>query len=185
MSTDIVKGSIAAIAQETGKGIAETFMQADCVILVDTSGSMDSKDSRGGRSRYEVSCEELRVLQAEMPGKIAVIAFSSAVVFCPGGVPTYMGGGTNMAEALYHAKSADVDGMKFILISDGEPDSKERTLEAARQFRQKISTIYVGPEELPAGRAFLEKLAAACGGASVTADKANELASSVKLLLRA
>jgi uncharacterized protein with von Willebrand factor type A (vWA) domain len=183
MNNQIVVGSISAIAHQTNKSIAETFTSCDCIVIVDTSGSMAQNDSRGGHSRYDVACDELAQLQASLPGKIAVIAFSSEPVFCPGGVPQYLGGGTNMAQALHFTKIADVPGMQFILISDGEPDNERNTLAVARTYKNKISTIYVGPEERPAGRDFLSRLAAATGGLGITVDRAKELKSHIEKLL--
>jgi hypothetical protein len=120
-----------------------------------------------------VACDELATLQTSLPGKIAVIAFSSDVQFCPSGVPTYFGGGTDMAKALQFAKVADVPGMQFILISDGQPDDPDRTLTIARTYKNKISVIYVGPEDLSLGRDFLDKLAKTTGGQFVTVECAN------------
>jgi hypothetical protein len=45
--------------------------------------------------------------------------------------------------------------------------------------------IYVGPENHPSGRDFLQKLAQATGGISVTADRAKELKSEIEQLLLA
>lgn len=182
MTTAIVPGSLSAIAKQENKSIAETFVNADLIVIVDTSGSMEGLDSRGGKSRYDVACEELAYLQANHPGRIAVIAFSNDVMFCPTGIPTYFGSGTDMAKALQFAKIADVPGMQFILISDGEPDELQATLEVARTYRNKISTIYVGPESHPAGRDFLNRLAAATGGQTVTADRAKELKAKIETL---
>lgn len=179
----IVPGSMGALAQQTGKSIAETFVNATCIIVVDTSGSMDQHDSRGGKTRYQVACEELAALQQNMPGKIAVISFSDEVMFCPAGVPQLLGGGTDMTKALYFVKVADVPGMQFILISDGSPDRPEQVLEVARTFKNKINVIYVGPENSPTGRDFLNRLAALTGGQAVTADRARELQSAVSTLL--
>lgn len=184
MNTQIVTGSIGALAQQGNKSIAETFINADVIVIVDTSGSMASRDSRGGKSRYDVACEELAELQKLMPGKIAVIGFSSHTEFYPGGIPVYQGNSTAMDDALKFIKVADaIPGMKFILISDGEPDEPQRTLSIAKTFKNKIDVIFVGPENLPAGRDFLQRLAAATGGKSITADRAKELAASVKQLL--
>jgi hypothetical protein len=184
MTTAIVPGSISAIAQASGASLAETFLSVDVVIIVDTSGSMDQTDSRSGKSRYEVACDELRKLQASLPGKIAVISFSHDVQFCPAGVAMYFGGGTDLTRALEFVKVADVPGMQFILISDGQPDEAGSALRVARTFENKISVIYVGPEDQPSGRDFLQRLAAATGGKAITADRAKELAASVQFLLK-
>lgn len=183
MSTNtIIPGSLGAVAKQENKSIAETFVNADLVVIVDTSGSMSTHDSRGKKSRYEVACEELASLQATHPGKIAVLSFSDSTIFCPAGIPTYLGGGTDMAKALQFAKIADVPGMQFILISDGEPNDEQETLVVAKTYRNKISTIYVGPEEHPTGRVFLQHLAAATGGKTITVDRARELKTGIEKL---
>lgn len=182
METAIVPGSLSALAKQENKSIAETFVNADLVVIIDTSGSMSTHDSRGGKSRYEVACEELANLQTNHPGKIAVLAFSNEVMFCPNGTPMYFGGGTDMAKALQFAKVADVPGMQFILISDGEPDDENETLAIACTYRNKISTIYVGPEETPFGREFLQRLAQATGGQMITVDRARELKAGIERL---
>jgi Mg-chelatase subunit ChlD len=183
MTTSIVPGSLSAIAQQSNKSIAESFLSADCIVIVDTSGSMGAHDSRGGQSRYEVACQELAALQRQLPGKIAVLSFSNQTVFCPGGVPTYFGGSTDLAEALKFARVADLPGMQFFVISDGSPDDEQRALAEARRYQNKINTIYVGPENTPTGRDFLIRLANASGGQNVTADRAKELAASIETLL--
>lgn len=186
MNNAIITGSIGAISKQSGKSIAETFISADCICIVDTSGSMSANDSRNNQSRYEIACQELASLQNHLPGKIAVIAFSREVVFCPSGVPQMMGRGTELAKALSFAKIADVPNMRFIVISDGEPSSEEEALRVAKTYKNHIDVIYVGPEDYPSGREFLKKLAAASGGQAITADRAKELAASVeKLLLHA
>ena len=183
MNTQIVPGSISALAQQSGKSIAESFVSCDVIVIVDTSGSMATKDSHGGQSRYDVACQELAALQQSLPGKIAVIGFSDNAQFHPGGIPIYQGGCTDMAGALAFVQIADqIPGMRFILISDGEPDDGQRTLTAARTFKNKIDVIFVGPENRPIGRDFLERLAAVTGGQSITADRAKELKSGIEKL---
>lgn len=185
MITDLVVGSIADIAMKTNKSIAETFANANVIVIVDTSGSMDTCDSRGGKSRYHVAKEELKIIQETNPGKIAVISFSHDVQFCPTGVPIFFGEGTCLDKALKFAKIADLPGNKFILISDGEPNDQELALAAAKKYRQKIHVIYVGPEEEQYGRDFLAKLAAVTGGQSISADRAKDLGQGLQLFLTA
>ncbi len=183
-STAIVPGSLSAIAKRDNQSLAESFLSADAIVLVDTSGSMAMHDSRGGKSRYDVALEELAQLQAHLPGKLAILAFSDSTIFCPGGVPPLLGCGTNLAGALRFAKVADVDGMQFVVISDGEPDEARAALAEAAKYQNKISTIFVGPEtDWAGGRAFLAQLAAQSGGQAVAADRAQELASKTETLL--
>lgn len=182
-NTAIIKGSLSALAQANNQSLAETFVNCDVIVIVDVSGSMASGDGRGGRSRYDVACEELAKLQANLPGKIGVFSFSDYTSFCPGGVPIFSGNGTNMAGALQFCKVADVPGMRFILISDGMPDDRQGALFAARSYKAKIDTIFVGPEGYEDARKFLEELAAASGGQAILKEKAAELASGIQFLL--
>lgn len=177
-----VAGSLADTAEKANQSLAETFLGADAIVICDTSGSMGSHDSQGGRKRYDVLLEELAHLQASQPGKLAVIAFSSSVQFIPGGQPPYLGGGTDLAGALRFSRVADVDGMKFFVISDGIPNSKEGALAEARRYKGAISCIYVGPEG-GSGQKFLEKLARSAGGRFATAETVKELAATAEKLM--
>jgi Mg-chelatase subunit ChlD len=167
MSDKLVYGSLQDIAQRSNKSVAETFLSVDALVMVDTSGSMDSPDCAGNRTRYDLACEQLIRLQRDLPGKVGVISWSSQAIFCGGGVPTFLMGGTDMAGVLKFVKPADGTSIKLILISDGEPASEDEALKIASQFKSKIQTIYIGPES-GYGREFLRKLAMATGGVSVS-----------------
>ena len=186
-NTAVIPGSMAAVAARDGMPLAESFLNADAVIIMDVSSSMTTCDSRGGRPRYDVACEELAQLQAHMPGKLAVIAFSKHAMFCPGGRPPevgVLGVSTNLAGVLQFAKVADVPGMRFIVISDGEPDDSRESLAIAKTYNNRIDTIFVGPEgDWHGGRTFLQQLAAASGGQHIAADRVQELASKTERLL--
>lgn len=165
MQTAITVGSVRDVMNKSGKSLAEAWLDVDAVVLLDTSGSMQTRDAREGKSRYEVACEELASLQAKMPGKIALYSFSGVCVFCSGGVPEPMFANTAMDHALSVIKpQADVPNMKIILISDGYPDSPERTLAVAKTFTNQIDTIYVGPEIMSGGADFLARLSALTHG---------------------
>ena len=181
-SKAIVPGSIESLAQQNGTSIAESFLTADAIVIVDVSGSMDTPDSRGGRRRYDVACEELAKLQASMPGRVAVVAFSSSVEFVPGGVPPFFGTGTDLAAALTFVKVAD-ECVQFIVISDGQPDNEQEALKIAKSFKSKINTVYVGPESDRHSADFLRRLANASGGVYTIAEKAQELSTKVQAFL--
>ena len=178
-----VPGSLADTAARQGTSLAESFVSAEAVILVDTSGSMSARDSRGGQRRYDVALEELAALQAAIPGKVAVIAFSDTQLFVPGGQPPFLSGGTDLTGALKFAKVADVPGMRFIVVSDGMPDNQITALAVAGTFTNKIDTVYVGPERDTYARDFLARLSATKGGQTITADRVVELADKVERLL--
>jgi Mg-chelatase subunit ChlD len=183
LSKTFIPGSLASQAANTGHSIAETFIGADVIVLVDTSSSMIDRD-RTDKSRYERACDELAKVQALLPGKIAVLSFGDMVLFCPSGVPTQPCGMTDLTGALSFAKVADVDGMQFIVISDGEPNDEPSALLVASTYKNKIDTIFIGSES-DGGARFLAQLAAASGGQSIKDFSAKQLSSSVKGLLNA
>ena len=181
MTTSIVPGSLGSIAKGAGQSLAEAFLGADAIVVCDVSGSMVTTDARGGRRRYDVACEELSKLQVQMPGKIAVVAFSDAPQFAPGGVPPFTSGGTDLARALAFVKPAD-GCVRVVVVSDGQPNDPEAAMREARKFKSPIDVIYVGPEG-GSGAVFLADLARASGGTYVTADRAHELANAVQKML--
>jgi Mg-chelatase subunit ChlD len=180
----IVPGSLSAIAQHTGQALAETFLSVDAILMVDTSGSMESEDAPGNISRHDAAEAELKRLQAQLPGKIAVISFSDIAIFCPGGLPTRLNGGTHVCEALRLVKPADDTGIRFFLISDGQPHDGAEALRLARRFKSKIDVIYIGPErDILGGRKWLEELANATGGKLETSNAPGMLGQPVERLL--
>jgi len=182
MQTALVPGSLSSLARQQGVSLAETFLNVDAIILLDVSGSMVATDARGGRSRFDIACEELTRLQATLPGKLAIIQFASFPIFRPNGLPTNPHGTTDLAAALKFVQVADVGDMRFIVVSDGEPDNEAEALKVAARYQGRIDTIYVGPED-GAGQEFLSRLARINKGKSVLAAQAHELAAHTERLL--
>lgn len=170
MNSALVPGSLQAIAMSEGQSLAESFLTADAIIVVDVSGSMNARDVKRvtweqeiGQSRYEAACEELKTLQAKLPGRVAVIAFSDKPEFAPSGIPRFIGGGTDLARALTFVHVADGCEMTFVVISDGQPNDEQAALAEAAKFTSRIDTVFVGPAGDP-GEQFLARLAKASGG---------------------
>jgi hypothetical protein len=184
MSPAIVAGSVASAAAVKGVPLAEALLDVESLILLDCSGSMATADSRGSRRRIDSAREELATLQRDLPGKLALVCFAGHAQLMWGGVPPEPMGGTDLAGALAFAKTFDQGGMRFVVVSDGEPDDQAKALATARGFAGPISTVFVGPEGGP-GAAFLRRLATASGGRHATADRVRELADVVKPLLTA
>lgn len=172
--TALVPGSLQAIAARDGMSLAESFISADAIILVDVSGSMAG-------TAYDQACAELRKLQADLPGKVAVIAFSDRPEFAPAGTPRYIGSGTDLARALGFVHVADGCGIRFIVISDGYPNDAEAALRQAKKFQSRIDTVFIGPEG-DSGADFLRKLAAASGG-QYSKNRVDQVAERAKTLL--
>lgn len=155
----VVPGSIEDVARKQGITLQDAFAaNVKVMVLCDTSSSMWAEDARGGRARIDVADEELARIQANHPGQVAVVSFSSQVVYCPNGIPERQFAFTDMAAALEFALPADKAGIKTILISDGEPDSQSAALAAARKFTLPLDTVFIGPEGDP-GAEFLRQLA--------------------------
>lgn len=183
-SIQAVNGSQLDEARKSGITLAQSFLNAELVILFDNSGSMGSADAPGNKSRRKYAEEQLHRLQGQYPGKVALICFASRVEYCPDGRVSDVGGSTALHKALEFAKVADDTGLKILVISDGEPDDDQAALYAAKTYTSKIDVLFCGPEnDRYGGRAFLRKLAEATGGQFFTSDKPAELESAVNTLL--
>jgi uncharacterized protein with von Willebrand factor type A (vWA) domain len=174
------EGSLQDAATKQGISIQEAFMQCEIVVILDQSGSMDERDTRDGRSRFEVADDELAKIQAGYPGKVALVCFSDTPEFIFSGIPNRIGRGTDMAKALRFAKIAD-GACQIVIVSDGEPDSERETLDVARTYDYPINTIYIGRDR--DGQRFLDELARATGGKRFVAPKPGELGAGVVALL--
>lgn len=184
MTNQIVRGSLAAIATEQNMPLAETWLSVDAVILVDVSASMNGRDERN-TTRLDEARHALENLQNNMSGKIALFTFSDNVTFVPNGYIAGVEGTTNLTKALQFIRAADnIPNMRFVLISDGEPDRPDSALAEARKFKNKIDVIFIGREGSH-GQQFLERLAQATGGRGITADAKMIETETAKLLLEA
>jgi hypothetical protein len=180
----IVEGSQLDAAKAAGITLAESFLNAELVILLDCSGSMQMPDAPGGIARQEFADRQLRRIQGTHPGKVALICFASSVAYSPGGGVLEVGHSTALHKALEFAKIADGCGLKILVVSDGEPDDRDMALYIARQYTSKIDALYCGPEsDRESGREFLRQLAQATGGQFFTSAKPAELTSIVIALL--
>lgn len=181
-TTAIIRGSLSDVAARENMSIAETFLNANIVVLLDVSASMSIGDSRDCRTRYEIACDELARLQADMPGRVAVIGFSKRPEFAPNGRPRFQADNTDLAAALKFTRVADTGDVRFVVISDGEPDDETAALDAAAVYVGRIDCVYVGPEYGKRARAFLQKLASAHRGQQVTTN-VSLLAEKIQTLL--
>lgn len=188
MSREIIVGSLSDIAIKTSRHLAECILDVDGVILCDISGSMQAADSRDDQTRWQVAGQELVKLQESMPGKLALIAFSDRAEFVPSGILPRVGKlgmGTNLSGALKFSKVLDVADIKFIIVSDGEPNDRDGALAIARTIKANISVVYVGSERDTHGRKFLKQLANASRGQFAESILVKELAVTAQLLLKA
>jgi hypothetical protein len=180
-----VKGSMQQVARDQGKSLAETWMNCKVLCLCDTSGSMNACDSRDNQKRYTVLVQELAKVQEKHPGQVAVISFSSDVVWCPNGIPVFQDMGTDVVAALKYAKPIDKEGIVIFLISDGEFYEVNEAVQLAKTFKAAINTIFVGDPNDHDAYKMLQKLAKASGGShqnDFTVDKLSQKIEATLLL---
>lgn len=163
-----IKGSLQSVANKSMITVAQAFVDCEMVVLLDVSRSMDNQDCfasamRSTPTRFQKARNELAKLQSENPGKVCLICFDDKQTFEPSGIARYPNGSTDIAGALSFVWKADNTGLKFVIISDGEPDDDEAAIAMARQFKSKISCIYIGPEGGEGAR-FLKRLSGVTGG---------------------
>ena len=92
-------------------------------------------------------------------------------------------GGTAMERLLELVKPFDGTGMKFVLISDGEPYSEEATLAVASELTTPIDTIFIGDDSDFGGADFMRRLAKASGGTSLGRVEVKKLGAAISGLL--
>lgn len=185
MSTSIVAGSLAALAQRQNVGVACLFADATHVVVVDVSGSMANADSRGGRRRIDVAREELAKLQAQHPGRLAIIGFSERARFLPGGVVPEAETNTDLAGALGYARRVDGTGLALVVITDGQPDDATAALAEAQRFTCRIDVVFVGDEADAGAQLFCKLLARSGRGTASQAFRVGGMAEAVTPLLSA
>lgn len=139
-----VQGSIYDLAFRSGEQVEALIADVEVVVMIDTSSSMDSYEKP---TRYEQAVEALTQIQAQYPGKVLVISFNNVAKYELSGVPGHPVGSTNMTNALELASRFDGTGIRFILISDGMPNSPVTARGVARNFIDPIDTIYIGPDD--------------------------------------
>ena len=160
--SEIVAGSLQAEAARTAVTLAEIMVNMKVLALVDTSFSMKTSDAGDNQTRIDRAIHDLTALQRASPGVVGVVSFSDEAIFCAGGQPEDQSSGTDMVKALQYA--LPYDGLvRIVMISDGEPNRVEDTLEVARLFKAPIETIYCGPKD-GEGCEFLKRLAKLTNG---------------------
>ena len=141
-------------------------------LLLDCSGSMHAQ-MRNGKRRIDGLREVVRDVQAKRPtqmiafgpfttgptGDYAQVGFVTDVPEPHGGTPLHL------ALDLAAAKGAG----RVVVISDGWPNQREASLEAARRFGGRVDVVFVGDPNDP-GQLFLEEVAKLTGGTKFEGD---------------
>lgn len=144
---------------------SDMFLRADEVVmlLLDTSGSM------GGSPIQDLSKV---VVGIQAQGSVPMIAFGGpydAQVRFVDIVPE-PDGGTPLHLAIPFAKT--YGATRLVVVSDGMPDLKSESLNAAREFGGQIDVVFVGHPGNE-GSFFLDELAKLTGGRRINADLSN------------
>lgn len=128
------------------------------VILCDNSGSMYDHDEQE-LSRHERLNQELSVILERVDA--TVVAFNDTVQLSVVPLPQ-PSGGTDMAGAIQFA--CGLHPSQIVIISDGIPDSRERTTAAAQLLATtRIDVIFVGDPNDTDAREYLSSLASHSG----------------------
>jgi hypothetical protein len=127
----------------------------DTAIVCDCSESMSGL--AGGRSKITLLREALDAIVAELPS-VTLIAFATKAsrFNTPAELPPAYGD-TGMELGLTLQIPALID--RYVVISDGQPNSEERALAAADRLNKRIDVLYIGPETDTAAIAFMNRLA--------------------------
>ena len=192
MADALVTGSFAEVQKTTGTGMARSWLRVEAVLVVDVSSSMGTADSGDANRerRVTVAAREVAKLQRRLPGKLAIVPFNHSADWDPAGRLPEPAGSTNVAGALEYVRELlgeGAQGIKVVVVSDGEPDSAEAALAEARSLKTAgavISTVYVGPDH-GYGKSFLSQLASVGGGEFGEALLAKALETTVVKLLGA
>jgi hypothetical protein len=124
------------------------------IMVADCSGSMYDIAFEG-KTRYDC----LKTAIQPFKGRVQVLAFNDYCTECAVDTIPHPSGGTRLSDAL--AKVATLEPLHVLVVSDGEPDSKERALTQADVIAPQaiIDVLYIGPPENERAIEFMKELA--------------------------
>ena len=152
---------------EKARALALRTEAANLCMLLDCSGSMSL--SFAETTRYYAMMQALPMLPQGR--KVYFNDEVSTNVLPPSG-------STNLTTAINHIRFWQEE--KVLLISDGEPDSKEAALAAAVATSKRFDVLFIGSDEN--GKAFMESLAKATGGQVISVNPTAGSSNGTKLL---
>lgn len=157
-TTGIAKSALAVALERRGN-------QQQRVLLLDTSGSMNSEADVTGERRIDALRGVVESLRQQGVA-FRTICFNSSPFFSD--VIPEPSGGTNLSAALELAES--INARHIVVVSDGVPDSKDAALTVASRLAARIDCYHVGPKAETEAANFLRELARNGGdaGGSVT-----------------
>lgn len=193
----VAKGSISDMAARRGKKVAQVIADVDAIILFDYSGSMNAvvypdkyhsewdipfTERSEMKTRWEHAVDALRTVQQRFDGKVMILQFSTTSEWVFDGVPDKPSSATELANALEKAKEFDGTDIEFIIISDGQPSVPDVCRRMVREFKDKVSTIFIGNPG-GEGEQLMHDLAHLGGGMDVGQTSAHLLGDKITKLL--
>ncbi|GGE01843.1 hypothetical protein GCM10011390_20860 [Aureimonas endophytica] len=136
------------------------------VILADVS--LSKNERAGGRRRIDILTDALTHILPDLPEAHRIVFSGAPRALAPTEALPEPHGGTAMHLAIEAA--ARHRPMKTVLITDGEPDDRQRTLTAATTLTGTMDVIYCGDDGNADAIGFLRTLAAQVGGRVVVHD---------------
>lgn len=143
-------------------------------ILCDRSSSMKARNDQG-QTRYAQLLKALKEIWTDAAG-LSVYEFDTLCsrVKTPADLKPPAFGSTALDNAIETA--ANDQPAQMLIICDGNPNSEEAALHAARKYGRPISTLFVGNPDDTTAKQFMRKLAKATGGRADAKDLTKQLA---------
>jgi hypothetical protein len=149
------------LIDRTDRSTASAFLAGSTrpLILCDCSVSMSCVDVGFDDSRHTRLEAELQyLLDAVGSNEVHLVAFGCSPQLATLPLPADLGS-TNLAAAVRFAHS--LRPSQLIIISDGQPNSKDEAIDAIRELfpTTRVDCIYIGPESDSLAQQFLASLA--------------------------
>jgi len=170
--TDLVRTATPAdkLAKTQGKGLRDLVRAKTrrSMLLVDVSGSMDSRIATGER-RIEALRKVVATLLKTHPVPVGAFGLPSrrGVGMVDGNHIPEPEGGTPLAEAIEFARTQGAN--HAVVVTDGMPDNDRAAFDEARQFGGPIDVFFIG-DAGEYGAQFCQRLADLTGGTANVTD---------------
>jgi hypothetical protein len=178
MAHELVPAAVRQLQSTANRSLAELAAerqreQRNSIILIDTSLSMNGPTTKGSTRIVELG-KVLATLRKRHPD-VPVVAFCGAPNFGTGDYPARVldnelptpASSTPLGRAIGFC--ASLGAHHIVLISDGEPNSRDEAFDTAAKWGGQIDTFFVG-RKTDDGADFLKELARRTGGKSNVSD---------------
>ena len=185
MQLDKFEGSIEDFAEKSGQDTSLILMSAENVVLLDVSSSM-SANAESGKSKWDEATIQLKNIQKEYPGNVALFCFDDETTFHENGIPRKPDGCTYLFQAInFVADLLSEESQRLFVITDGEVFDKELALEVAGKLPCVINSIFIGDAYNQHIEAFLTDLCKSNGkdGKNVYSREVKGLGEAIKMLM--